>query len=151
VLPLRTIVCPTDFSEPSHAGILAASELATHFGATVCLVNIVAAIPALPPDPNYVFKLPEYEKLLHADAEKNLKQLRDQLIATGISTRIVVGHGEAAEEIIVIAAHEQADLIVIATHGSTGWRHLVFGSVAEKVVRRAQCPVLTVRIPGEQH
>lgn len=150
MLPLKTIVCPTDFSEPSHAGVRAASELATHFGASLCLVNIVPAIPALPPDPNYVFKLPEYEKLLHAEAEKNLKELREQLIASGISTRIVVGHGEAAEEIIVIAAHEQADLIVIATHGSTGWRHLVFGSVAEKVVRRAQCPVLTVHIPGER-
>jgi universal stress protein A len=57
--------------------------------------------------------------------------------------------GRAAEEILRIAAAEHMDLIVIASHGESGWRRLVFGSVAEKVVRHAPCPVLTIMAPAE--
>jgi universal stress protein A len=57
--------------------------------------------------------------------------------------------GEAAPEILRIADKEQVGLIVIASHGLTGWRRLVFGSVAEKVVRQAPCPVLTIVAPPE--
>ena len=58
--------------------------------------------------------------------------------------------GEAAKEIVAFAAREQIDLIVIATHGLTGWRHFLTGSVAEKVVRLAPCAVLTIRAPGRK-
>ena len=58
----------------------------------------------------------------------------------------VIRYGDASREIVRIAREEEADVIVIATHGLTGWRHLVFGSVAEKVVRLAECPVLTIRV-----
>jgi nucleotide-binding universal stress UspA family protein len=62
-----------------------------------------------------------------------------------LRTRTVVGHGDPANEIVCIAEQEQIDLIVIATFGKTGWRRFAFGSVTEKVVRLASCPVLTVR------
>jgi nucleotide-binding universal stress UspA family protein len=62
-----------------------------------------------------------------------------------VNVRTQVGHGSAAEEIVLIAKIEHIDLIVISTHGSTGLERMVFGSVAEKVVRLAECPVLTVR------
>ena len=84
-------------------------------------------------------------RFLHADAEKHLRQVREQLVARNVKVSTMVGHGPAAEEIVLIAKKEGADLIVIATHGSTGLERLVFGSVAEKVVRLAECPVLTVR------
>lgn len=64
--------------------------------------------------------------------------------------RTIVGHGDVADEIVRIAETEKADLIVTATHGTTGWRRFVFGSVAEKVVRLAKCPVLTIRNPQEE-
>ncbi len=64
-------------------------------------------------------------------------------------TRDLVTTGEPAPEILRIAAEEHVDLIVIASHGLTGWRRLVFGSVAEKVVRQAPCPVLTIAAPPE--
>ncbi|MEJ2081744.1 MAG: universal stress protein, partial [Acidobacteriota bacterium] len=67
------------------------------------------------------------------------------LVDRGIRTRTMVTHGDPAREIVRIARDEDADLIVIATHGLTGWQHIVFGSVAEKVVRTADRPVLTVR------
>jgi nucleotide-binding universal stress UspA family protein len=102
-------------------------------------------VPTLPPDPNYVFKIPEYEQYLHADAEEHLRRTRDDLVSRNVKVRTQVGHGAAAEEIVLIAKTEGADLIVISTHGSTGLERWVFGSVAEKVVRLAECPVLTVR------
>ena len=64
--------------------------------------------------------------------------------------RTVIGHGEAGAELVRIAEDERADLIVIATTGMTGFRRFLFGSVAEKVVRLALCPVLTVRAPVAQ-
>jgi nucleotide-binding universal stress UspA family protein len=145
MLPIKLILCPTDFSGPACTCVRTASELAEHFGAELLLVNIVPAVPSLPPDPNYVFKIPEYGKYLHADAEKQLRKIREELVGKNVKVRTRVGHGSAAEEIVLIAKTEGADLIVIATHGSTGFERWVFGSVAEKVVRLAECPVLTVR------
>ena len=145
MLPLKLIVCPTDFSPPACTCVQTASELAQHFGAELLLVNVVPTVPALPPDPNYVFKVPEYERYLHMDAENHLRQVREQLVPTNVKVRTTVGHGSAADEIVAIADREGADLVVISTHGSTGIERLVFGSVTERVVRLASCPVLTVR------
>jgi universal stress protein A len=146
MLPIKRILCPTDFSGPACTCIRTASELAEHFGAELLLVNIVPALPSVPPDPNYVFKIPEYEQYLHADAEGHLRQAREELVGKNVKVHTQVGHGSAAEEIVLIAKTEGVDLIVISTHGSTGFERLVFGSVAEKVVRLAECPVLTVRL-----
>jgi len=145
MLPVKLILCPTDFSGPACTCVRAASELAEHFGAELLLVNVVPALPSVPPDPNYVFKIPEYERYLHADAEAHLKKVREELVGKTVKVRTEVGHGDAAEQIVLIAKKEGADLIVISTHGSTGLERWVFGSVAEKVVRLAECPVLTVR------
>jgi nucleotide-binding universal stress UspA family protein len=145
MLPLKLILCPTDFSGPACTCVRAASELAEHFGAELLLVNVVPALPSVPPDPNYVFKIPEYERYLHSDAEAHLSEVSEELVSKKVKVRTQVGHGPAAEEIVLIAKTEKADLIVISTHGSTGLERLVFGSVAEKVVRLAECPVLTVR------
>lgn len=145
MLPVERILCPTDFSDPAADCVKTAGELAQHFGAELLLINVVPVVPTLPPDPNYVFKVPEYERYLHLDAEKHLAEIQEKLIAKNVRVRTMVGHGAAAEEIVAIADREHADLIVISTHGSTGLERLMFGSVAEKVVRLATCPVLTVR------
>ena len=145
MLPVQRILCPTDFSGPACTCVRTASELAEHFGAELILVNVVPAIPTLPPDPNYVFKIPEYEMYLHADAEEQLRKASAELVGKNVKLRTLVGHGPAADEIVLIAKKENVDLIVISTHGSTGLERWVFGSVAEKVVRLAECPVLTVR------
>ena len=145
MLPVKKILCPTDFSGPARECIQSAAEMASHFGAELIVLHVVPVIPTLPPDPNYVFKIPEYEQFLHADAEKHLREIRDALAAKNVNVRTMLSHGSAAEEIVATAKNEKVDLIVIATHGSTGWQRLVFGSVTEKVVRLAECPVLTVR------
>jgi nucleotide-binding universal stress UspA family protein len=147
MLPFKTILCPTDFSVPSEAAATAAAEAARHFHATLRLVHVVAALPAPAPDLNYTFRVPEYEAALHAEAGENLKQLAARLGGEGFTPEYSVGHGDAGREIARMADEYGADVIVIATHGETGWRHVLFGSVAERVVRLAPCPVLTVRPP----
>lgn len=149
MFPVKTVLCPTDFSEPAREALKIASELAAQVGAALLLVHVVPVLPALPSDPNYVFKVPEYERLLHNDADEKLAQLLRQM-KDGTDVRVMVGHGDVAGEIVRISETEKADLIVIATHGTTGWRRFVFGSVAEKVVRLAKCPVLTIRNPQEE-
>lgn len=145
MLPFQKILCPTDFSEPSYEGLRWGAELASHFGAELYIINVVPVVPPLPPDPNFTFEVPEYERALHADAERRLNQVVQERIPPSVKAHVVVAHGDAAQEIVRLAQEQSADLIVIATHGLTGWRHFVFGSVAEKVVRLASCPVLTVR------
>jgi universal stress protein A len=147
MLPFKRILCPTDFSEPSSQAFIVTSELASQFGAEVSLVHVLSAIPALPPDPNYLFRVPEYEQALHADAQRRLQKLADEIGKRGVKAHTAVGHGDAGSEIVRIAKEEGVDLIVIATHGSTGLEHVLFGSVAERVVRLAHCPVLSVRAP----
>lgn len=149
MIPFKKILCPTDFSDPSYEGLKRAVEMATHFGAEICLVNVVPVMPPLPPDPNFAFEVPEYERALHADAERKLDEVMTQHIPGDVKIHAVVRHGDVAGEILRVAQDEKVDLIVIATHGLTGWRHLVFGSVAERVVRLAQCPVLTIHAPRQ--
>jgi nucleotide-binding universal stress UspA family protein len=75
--------------------------------------------------------------------------LKDLVSHHKVGTRDMVTTGEAAPEILRIAHEEHVDLIVIASHGLTGWRRLVFGSVTEKVMRQAPCPVLIIVPPPE--
>jgi len=144
MLPFKKIVCPVDFSPASQHAVSQAVELAASSGAEILLVNVVPVLPAAPSDPNFVFEVPEYERALHADADRQLTALAAEAAAKGVTLRTAVGHGDAGAEIVRIAKDESADLIVIATHGMTGWRHVMFGSVAEKVVRLAGRPVLTI-------
>ena len=149
MLPLKKIVCPTDFSAAAQKAVTEALELTLHFQAELVLVNVVPVLPPAPSDPNFVFEVPEYERALHADADRRLDELAAELGGKGAAVRTAIGHGDAGAEVVRIAKEESADLIVIATHGTTGWRHAMFGSVAEKVVRLAHRPVLTVPAPPE--
>ena len=146
MLPLKKLLCPTDFSEPAREALKVAVEFVLHFGAQLSLVNVVPMLPVLPRDPNYAFKVPQYEQMLNADAEERLNELIKEVTTPITNIRTILGHGDAASEIIRIAEKENVDMIVIATHGMTGWRRAVFGSVAERVVRLAKCPVLTSRV-----
>jgi nucleotide-binding universal stress UspA family protein len=148
MLPVKLILCPSDFSDPSNVALKVAVELASHFDAQLCLMHVVPSVPPLPADPNYAFfGVEQYEQALQEDAEQRLKDTAQQRIPKGVKCRAIFKRGDAANEIVLGATEEGADLIVIATHGRTGWRHLVFGSVAERVVRFAECPVLTIRAP----
>jgi nucleotide-binding universal stress UspA family protein len=144
--PPRKILCPTDFSEGSNTAISQATELAKQFRTAIYLLHAISIqAPPLPTDPEYSFNMLETNKILDEQARRNLQQAAEQLKNAGFTTRAIVVTGDAATAIVETAEREQVDLIVIATYGKTGWRRLAFGSVTEKVVRLAACPVLTIR------
>ena len=145
MLSIRRIICPLDFSEPSQKAMEAAVELAEQFRAEVVFVHVIApAAPGIPADPAYAFAgAEEYDKAVRTKAEEQLTMAAHNL-PEGLQSRNVIATGNAADEIVRAARDESADLVVIATHGLTGWRHLVFGSVAEKVIRLSERPVLVI-------
>ena len=118
MLPIRTVVCPLDFSEPSRKALDAAVELATQFDAELVLVHVVPpAVRAIPVDPSFAFtETEEYENTVRVNAEEELT-LAAQRIPPELKSRKVIGTGDAADEIARIAETESADLIVISTHG----------------------------------
>ena len=145
LMTFKKILCPTDFSEASQLAIRVAADLAARDKGELCLVHVVEVKPPRPPDPNFVMEVPEYERTLHADAQRQLDAVASSVEKVKVNT--MVGHGDPGDEIVRIAQEEAADLIVMPTHGRTGLDHLMFGSVAEKVVRHAHRPVLTLPAP----
>jgi len=149
MLPPKLIMSPIDFSEHSDDALKAATDLATTFGSELCLVHVVPAIPRLQ-SASAFFHEGEYEQELHKCAQKRLDEMVRTLEGRGIKARSEVGTAnDVSMELLRIAEHNDVDLIVIATHGMTGWHKLAFGSVAEKVVRLAACPVLVLRAQPE--
>lgn len=132
MLPPKLILSPIDFSDPSHEALNTAADLASQFGAELLLVHVVPMLPRLP-SPATIFNEAEFEQELHKDAVQRLKELTSKLTEKGLKVRSETGTAnDVGMEIIRIAEQNHVDLIVIATHGMTGWHRLAFGSVAEK-------------------
>jgi len=148
MLPLKRIIWPTDFSEPAYEGLKIAVELADRFSAEMLLVHVVAPLPAMQGglEPTG-FHIPTVLKEIEDSAKKSLEEIRQEKIPADIRVQTKVLLGRPANEIVRLAEDENADLIVIPTHGESGWQRFMFGSVAERVVRHAECPVLTIRAP----
>jgi nucleotide-binding universal stress UspA family protein len=151
MLPFKKILCPTDFSEASYEAIKAAGELAFHFGSELCVLHIVSPVPLVPmgAEPSG-FNVSLYERELEASSKRTLEEITHQLEWKDLKVRLIVLRGNAADEIVRTADEENVDLIVIATRGRTGLDRLIFGSVAEKVIRLAKCPVFTVTSRTEE-
>lgn len=155
MIPLKKILCPIDFSNPSYGCLQATVELAQHFSAGIVVLHVIPDVPTMDvvetASAYQAFDVPLYQKELKEHFEKSLEKVVAKKVPEGIPTHRKVVHGNAADEILRTATEEKVDLIVIATHGRTGIERLMFGSVAEKVVRMAPCPVLTTRIrPPEE-
>lgn len=151
MLPLKKILWPTDFSGPASEGLKIASELATQFSGEILLVHIVAPIPSMYGGAGPTgFHTPTVLKEFEESAQKSLDEIRREKIPAEIQARTFVIHGRPAHEIVKIAEQEKVDMVVISTQGESGWQRFVFGSVAEKVVRNAKCPVLTIRAPEKE-
>jgi len=145
MMPPKLILAPIDFSDASRAAVDVAADMASRFGAELLLVYVVPAIPDLPKDVS-IFKEGEYDKSLENKDAQRLKDLAGTVANKNVKVRTELGSGnDVGMELIRIAENEHADLIVIATHGMTGWREFAFGTVAEKVVKQADCPVLVLR------
>jgi nucleotide-binding universal stress UspA family protein len=145
MLPPKLIMVPIDFSEHSHGALDVASEMASRLGAELLLVHVVPVIPDLP-DSVSMFKEEEYEESLESAAAKRLSEMAAALGQKNVKAQTEVGlANDVGMELVRIAEQDNADLVIIATHGMTGWREIRFGSVAKKVVEEADCPVLVLR------
>jgi nucleotide-binding universal stress UspA family protein len=142
-IPTR-ILLPIDFSASSQAALEMAAELAKHFHAELHLVNVIPMFPTTTlPD-----VIPEEEFIQEARTftEQHLAKCHAALAARGVkSTSSVEVGNDIAGSIMEVMEREHVDMVVISTHGISGWRPLVFGSIAEKVVKLVQCPLLLLR------
>lgn len=143
MLSPKLILSPIDFSPLSLEALDVAQDLATRYGSEILLLHVAPVVPDLP-DKISMLHEDTYEKDLIRNAGERLQELAAKLQEAGIKATTRVGMAnEPAMEIVRDA--ENADLIVISAHGMTGWRSIAFGSVAEKVVHNATCPVLVLR------
>lgn len=140
----RHILVPTDFSAASKKALDYADALAATFHSRVTLIHVIEPM-VLPPEYGYLPPYSPEDEALQVDAVR--KQLLEK--ASGLDsarqTEVVVRVGRPWHEVVNAVGDLGADLLVITTHGRTGLRHMLMGSVAEKIVRHATCPVLVVR------
>ena len=138
------ILLPIDFSPSSQAALEMAADLALHFHAELYLLNVIPMFPTTTlPD-----LVPETEFIQEARsfAERHLAKCHAVLVARGVkaSSSVEVGN-DIVGNIMEVVERENIDMVVISTHGISGWHPLVFGSIAEKVVKLVQCPLLLLR------
>jgi nucleotide-binding universal stress UspA family protein len=141
------ILVPVDFSSTSDSAIDHAQALAARFEAPIELLHVVedpVASGAWEPDSAYL-TIPELIDGCIEDAARRLEILKSQLSAQGATVETRVVTGAPARAIVATAQSDGCDVIVMGTHGRTGLSHMLLGSVAERVIRTAVCPVLTVR------
>ncbi|MBP1686634.1 MAG: uspa protein [Deltaproteobacteria bacterium] len=146
-MAIKRILVPIDFSKDSLDALTYATQFAASFGADVTLLHVVEPIYYAAPTDIYtananIAALLEQQRRV---AETQLGRIASSLEKKGQRVRAAIKTGAASKVIVDSAKKERADLIIMATHGRTGLAHMFMGSVAEKVVRSAACPVLTVR------
>jgi nucleotide-binding universal stress UspA family protein len=147
---MKRIVCPTDFSEAAAMAEREAVRLAAALGAEIVLLHVASEAP-LWRESVYTASLLGVFEGQRKWAEDALAERVKELAAQGIAARTVVKIGAAWNEIVRLATEEHADMIVMGTQGRTGLDRFLLGSVAERVIRQAPCPVLTVRPNPEKH
>jgi nucleotide-binding universal stress UspA family protein len=148
-IPTKILV-PVDFSSSSHSALEAAADLAARFPSEIHLVHVIPTFSTMhPPD-----LLPETKFMDEVTriAERQFKACQTDLAEKGIKASYSIESGDDAARIILdVATREHADMVVISTHGISGWFPVVFGSVAEKIVRLAKCPVLLLHTPKPEN
>ena len=145
-MQVKTILVPWDFSEYAEHAFAWALGLAEGWGAKIILLHAVPSLPhVLPPEGGFLADFSRMEAQLVADAEKRLNDFvaKKGTSAVTVETRAIMGDPFWQ----ICQAAEHADLIVMGSHGRTGLSHVLLGSVAERVVRHAPCPVLVARQP----
>ena len=151
---LRTILVTSDFSDLAREAYRWAASLARTAGAKVVVAHVVeeepaAAIPVIPggvqPE---VFDLARFREESRKAAASALEGVAEEFRREGIAAETRLRTGRPFVEILRLARELPADLIVMGTHGRSGLRHALIGSVAERVVRKSPCPVLTIKQAG---
>ena len=152
MIALKNILVATDFSQPSDAALLYGRALARNFNATLHVVHVVGTISSVVYGADaYAASIPELQQEVEDLARKQLANLLIDSDEHPLEARhAVLTSNSPAVAIVDYAGRERIDLIVTGTNGRGGVAHLLMGSVAERVVRTAPCPVLTVRHPEHE-
>jgi len=148
MLAIRRILFPTDFSEHAESAWPYALTFAQEFGAEVHLLHVVVPPPRLAEAYAVTFDPDRMVEVLTTEAAAQMDRQVEAAKERGLVFHREVRIGADAREILDYATKHEMDLIVMATHGRTGLAHVLLGSVAEKVVRKAPCPVLTIKPPA---
>jgi nucleotide-binding universal stress UspA family protein len=144
-IPTKILV-PVDFSASSRAAVESAADLAQHFDAALHLVHVVPMFPATTL-PDFIPET-KFTEEATKEAERHFAAVVADLSSKGIKVSSSVESGDdVASSIMEAVESEKADMVVISTHGLTGWHPLFFGSIAEKVLKLVACPVLLLRTP----
>lgn len=144
---INKILVPIDFSDYSKNALRYAAQFAIQFKAKIYLIYVVEPM-IYPADFSMgQVSLPSADIDIQKRGEEELYNLAKSFIDPAVQTEVIIKTGKPFVEINDTATEKDIDLIIMATHGHTGVEHLLFGSTAEKVVRKAPCPVLTLREP----
>lgn len=144
---IKKVLVPIDFSDYSKSALKYAVNFAKSFNADIILVYVVEPV-IYPPDFSMgQIAMPSINSEWDDRAKDELQKLAKNEITDIKNTKTIIKTGKPFVEIVETAKEENVDLIIIATHGRSGVEHILFGSTAEKVVRKAPCPVLTLREP----
>ena len=151
-LPFARLLCAVDFSDPSTAAVQAAASLAQESGAALTLMHVLEWPWDEPPAPNpadlspsQAAALAEYRRYVEKSADMRLKALVPDVLRDRGRFAVRIVNGKSYTEILRVAAEERADLIVMGVHGRNAIDMMLFGSTTSQVVRRATCPVMTLR------
>ena len=148
MIKVKKILHPTDFSEPSKHALSYALAFAEEFGADVIILHVIEEIArAMYFDMLQTPPLAQIMSDIEAQADKALHELVPEPYRDTLTVEYLVRKGVPFLQVVACAEEMKADLIVVGTHGRSGLKHVIFGSVAEKIVRKAPCPVLSVRHP----
>lgn len=143
-LQLKKILVPIDFSDCSRKALQYAIPFARQFGASLVLLHVIQVSYAAGSEFGVV-DVPVLERDLRESSEKELTVMAGEVVGHQVPAEALVRTGRPVQEIVEAAKQLEVDLIIIATHGRTGLKHVFLGSTTESVVRAAPCPVLTVR------
>ena len=144
---VKKILFPTDFSEGSDNALPYAADMARHYGAKLYLLHVIQDIAEAMGWYVPHVSLDELYRDIEGNAAKEIARYGVEEFRGLKDIERIVVKGTPYHEILKFAGEKKADLIVIGTHGRKGLDRVIFGSTAEKVVRDAPCPVLSVRLP----
>lgn len=138
---LKRVLYATDFSEASRRALPLLSAIAKKYGSEIYIANIWFPLPYSmgSPDAPLAFEAEQAE-----DALTRTREISESEQLAGVPKTLIVEQGDVGEEIARIVRERSVDLVLLSTHGRTGWKHLLMGSVAERLFRNLRCPVLTV-------
>lgn len=151
MIRLERILFPTDFSSFADHALAYGASFAKEYKAKLYVLHVIEDLTSVPYFEVFQVPIPaDFIKDVEAMAGRQMAELADRDVLQGVEAETMIRRGVPFVEILTAAKELEIDMITIATHGRTGLQQMLFGSTAEKVVRKAPCPVLSIRHPEHE-